>query len=122
MDKKIEEAREEFNAILDYIVQSAKCREIHEVGSCVRVRLLRLGRILLEVFVLAVGTGMMGKEPVLDGTVYRYLRDSTRKYLSVFGEITTGPQTRWRPGCGRYGGGVGRAERMDLVGRGETMK
>jgi hypothetical protein len=89
MYKKIEEARQEFNRILDYLVQSAKCQEIHQVEECLYRMLLRLGRILLEVFILAVGTGENGKELVSrDGAVYRYLRDAKRKYLSIFGEIT----------------------------------
>jgi hypothetical protein len=89
MDKKIEEARQEFNAILDFIIRSASSQEIHQVEESLYRMLLRLGKILLEVFILAVGTGMIGKELVTqDGAVYRYLRDSKRKYLSIFGEIT----------------------------------
>lgn len=89
MDKKIEEARQEFNSILDYIVGTALGLEIHEVEEGIYRRLIRLGRILLELFVLATGTGKTGKTLIdKDGTVYRYLRDSTCKYLSIFGEIT----------------------------------
>jgi hypothetical protein len=89
MDKKIAEAQQEFNAILAFIIQSATCHEIHQVEESLHRMLLRLGRILLELFVLAVGTGMIGKELVTqDGAVYRYLKDSKRKYLSIFGEIT----------------------------------
>jgi hypothetical protein len=52
-------------------------------------RLLRLGRILLELFVLAAGTGKKGGMLVSeDGTTYRYVDTCPRKYLSVFGEIT----------------------------------
>ena len=89
MDKKIEEARQEFNSILDYVVGAALGREIDEVEDGIYRRLLRLGRILLELFVLATGTGKTG-ETLIDkhGSVYRYLRDSTCKYLSIFGEIT----------------------------------
>src|SRR5208337_781850 len=51
-------------------------------------RLLRLGRLLLELFVLATGTGKTGETLIdNDGAVYRYLRDSKCKYLSIFGEI-----------------------------------
>ena len=89
MDKKIAEAQQEFNAILAFIIRSATCYEIHQVEDSLHRMLLRLGRVLLEVFVLAVGTGMIGRELVTqDGAVYRYLRDSKRKYLSIFGEIT----------------------------------
>jgi hypothetical protein len=89
MDKKIEEARQEFNSIVDYILGAAVCREIHEGEDGIYRRLLRLGRILLELFVPAVGTGKIGERLIdEDGTVYRYLRDSGCKYLSIFGEIT----------------------------------
>jgi hypothetical protein len=89
MDKKIAEAQQEFNAILDFVIRSARCHEIHQVEDSLHRMLLRLGRILLELFVLAVGNGMIGKELVTqDGAVYRYLKDSKRKYLSIFGEIT----------------------------------
>jgi hypothetical protein len=89
MDKKIEEARQEFNSILDYIVGTAVGGEIHEAEDGIYWRILRLGRILLELFVVATGTGKTGEALIdKDGTVYRYLRDSTCKYLSIFGEIT----------------------------------
>lgn len=89
MERKIEEARREFNSIVDYILGAALCREIHEVEYGVYQRLLRLGRILLELFVLAIGTGMIGEMLIdEDGVVFRYLRDSGCKYLSIFGEIT----------------------------------
>jgi len=58
MDKKIEEAHKEFNAILHYIVHMAMGREIHEVEAGIYRRLLRLGRILLD---LSTGTGKTGE-------------------------------------------------------------
>jgi hypothetical protein len=61
MDKKIEEAQQEFNAILHYIVHMAMGREIHEVEAGIYRRLLRLGRILLDLFVLSTGTGKTGE-------------------------------------------------------------
>jgi len=89
MDRKIEEAQQEFNAIIDYILKSVLGLEIHAVEYGIYRRLLRLGRILLELFVLATGTGRVGESLAgEDGTVYRYLRESGCKYLSIFGEIT----------------------------------
>ena len=61
MDKKIEEAHQEFNAILHYIILMAMGREIHEVEAGIYRRLLRLGRILLDLFVLSTGTGKTGE-------------------------------------------------------------
>ena len=86
--EKIQEARREFNAILDYILQEALGLEIHKVEHGIYQRLLRLGRILLEPFVLATGIGKIGEALIdRDGTVYRYFRDSGCSYLSIFGEI-----------------------------------
>ena len=89
MERKIEEARQEFNAILEYIVGAALGLEIHRVEEGIYRKLLRLGRILLELFVLAAGTGKKG-ETLIDekGAEHRYLRDAKCKYLSIFGEIT----------------------------------
>jgi len=88
MQEKIEEARREFNAILDYVIHGAMGREIHQVEEAIYRMLLRLGRILLELFVLAMGTGKMGQTLVgSDGSTYRYGGTSVRRYLSIFGEI-----------------------------------
>ena len=88
MEKKIEELRQEFNGILEYVIGAALDLEIHEVEEGIYRKLLRLGRMLLELFVLAAGTGKTGERLIdKDGAVYRYLRDSACKYLSIFGEI-----------------------------------
>ena len=89
MDDKIEQAQREFNAILDYVLQGAMDREIHQVEDRIYRMLLRLGRILLEFFVLSVGTGKMGQTLVgSDGSTYRYAGTSARRYLSIFGEFS----------------------------------
>jgi len=61
MEKKIEEARAEFNGILEFIVRAALGLQIHEVEEDICRRLLRLGRILLELFVLASRTRKTGE-------------------------------------------------------------
>jgi hypothetical protein len=89
MDRKIEEARQEVNEILNWIISEAQGQEIHEAERGVFRRLLRLGRILRELFVLTAGTGWMGKELLdNDGVEFRHLLDSERRYFSIFGEIT----------------------------------
>jgi hypothetical protein len=89
MQKKIEEAQREFNAILEYVCQRAVGREIHEVEDSIYRMLLRLGRLLLEIFVLSMGTGKIGRTLVAsDGREYRYVGTCPRRYLSIFGEIT----------------------------------
>ena len=50
MEEKIEEARREFNVILEYVIDRAIGREIHEVERSIYRMLLGLGRILLELF------------------------------------------------------------------------
>jgi hypothetical protein len=89
MEEKIAEARREFNAILEYVLTGASGLEIHEVERSIYRMLLRLGRMMLELFVLSRGTGHKGKTlQGKDGRVYQYARDSARKYVSIFGEIT----------------------------------
>jgi hypothetical protein len=88
MEEKIEEARQEFNSILQWLVSLAVGCEVHEVEEGLYKRLLKLGRILLEVFILAVGSGKQGRAVLGDdGKMYRYVGDKPRKYLSLFGEI-----------------------------------
>ena len=89
MEKKIEEAQREFNAILEYVCHRAMDREIHEVEESIYRMLLRLGRMLLEIFVLSMGTGKIeGTLVASDGSEYRYVGTCPRRYLSIFGEIT----------------------------------
>lgn len=88
MEGKINEARKQFNAILDYVLVTGLGSEIHEVEVSIHRMVLALGLLLLELFVLATGTGRRGKTLVDDrGITYRYLRDSPRNYLSLFGEL-----------------------------------
>ena len=88
MEEKINEAREQFNAILDYVLAAAIGSEIHEVEISIHRMVLALGKLLLELFVLSMGTGKTGTTLVdHHGRTYRYLRDSPRNYMSLFGEI-----------------------------------
>lgn len=89
MHDKIDQARREFNALLEYLLGTAQSFEIHKVEEEIFRRLLRLGRLMLELFVLGMGTGKQGqalKGP--DGSCYRYAGTCARRYLSIFGEIT----------------------------------
>lgn len=88
MEAKILEAREEFNGILEFVLSDAIGSEIHQVEQEIFRRLLRLGRRLLEVFLLSSGTGKEG--PVIerpDGSLMRYQRQKVRQYLSIFGQV-----------------------------------
>ena len=88
MEEKINEAREQFNAILDYVLAAAIGYEIHEVEISIHRMVLALGKLLLELFVLSMGTGKTGMTLAdHNGRTYRYLRDSPRNYMSLFGEI-----------------------------------
>jgi hypothetical protein len=88
MEEKINEVKRQFNAILNYVLSAAIGSEIHEVEGSIHRMVLALGKLLLELFVLSTGTGKKGM-PLVDhhGKTYRYIRDSTRKYMSIFGEI-----------------------------------
>lgn len=89
MEEKILQARGEFNKVIDFVTNEALDREIHVVEGEVFRMLLRLGRILLELFLCSVGTGYLGRMVTAEnGSVLRYRRESPRKYLSIFGEVT----------------------------------
>jgi hypothetical protein len=99
MEEKIDEVRLEFNAILDYVLLGAKGSEIHEMEWSVHRMLFALGRLLTELFILSTGTGKKGMTLVDDcGRTYRYLRDSSRNYLSLFGEIVISRAYYYREG------------------------
>ena len=107
MEEKILQAHGEFNKVIDLVTREALNREIHVVEGEIFRMLLRLGRILLELFLCSVGTGCVGQTVTMeDGSVLRYWRDSPRKYLSIFGRLVlcepiiskTGPRvsSRWK--------------------------
>ncbi len=88
MEEKIIEARKQFSAILDYVLGAAIGSKIHEVEVSIHRMVLALGLLLLELFVLSTGTGKKGMTLIDNhGKTYRYLRDSPRNYLSLFGEL-----------------------------------
>lgn len=89
MEEKIHQARREFNTLLDFVTEKALGQEIHEVERSLYRMLLHLGKILLELFVLSVGTGKQGRTLVNQvGDLYNYAGTRERKYLSIFGELT----------------------------------
>jgi hypothetical protein len=62
--------------------------------------LLRVERILLELFLRAVGTGHLGHSVAMEhSSVLRYQRGSPRKYLSIFGEMTIVRAYYLKGGC-----------------------
>ena len=88
MEEKILEARGEFNKVIDFVTREALTLELHCVERELFRMLLRLGRILLELFLHSVGTGHVGQTVTMqNGSVLRYRRESLRKYLSIFGEV-----------------------------------
>lgn len=89
MEEKILQAREEFNKVVDFVTTEALDRELHVVEGEIFRMLLKLGGILLELFLRSVGTGHVGKTATMeDGSILHYRRDSPRKYLSIFGEVS----------------------------------
>ena len=88
MEEKIQQARHEFNTILNFVNEKALGQEIHDVERSLYRMLLQLGRILLELFVVSVGTGKQGQTLECgDGARYRYAGTRERKYLSIFGQF-----------------------------------
>ena len=88
MDEKILEARAGFNRIVDFVTREAVGQEMHVVELRIFRDLLGLGLVLLELFLKTVGTGYVGDTFTRsDGIVMHYLRDSPRRYLSVFGKM-----------------------------------
>jgi hypothetical protein len=99
MERKIEEIGREFNGIVEYVMKRSPGTEIHEVENEIHRMILKLGRSLLELSVEANGTGKMGEAIVGDdGTEYRYLRNTARKYMSIFGEISIRRAYYWTEG------------------------
>lgn len=89
MEERIAGAQAEFNKVLDFVTREALTLELHSVEVEMFRMLLRLGRILLELFLCSVGTGFQGRSVTTeDGSVLLYRRESPRKYLSIFGEVT----------------------------------
>jgi hypothetical protein len=89
MEEKILQAQGEFNKVIDFVTREALALELHCVERELFRILLRLGRVLLELFLRSVGTGHVGQAATMkSGSVLRYRRESPRKYLSIFGEVT----------------------------------
>jgi hypothetical protein len=89
MEEKIAGAQTEFNKVLEFVTTEAHVQELHSVEGEIFRMLLRLGRILLELFLCSVGTGRLGRTVTTeDGSVLVYRRESSRRYLSIFGEVT----------------------------------
>ena len=96
MEDKIFQAREEFNSILEFVTNRAGDLEIHRVEESMFRYLLRLGRLLLEAFISSVGTGRDSDRVVSEkGEEFRYLRDDTRHYFSIFGKVLISPFSNW---------------------------
>ncbi len=88
MEEMVLDAKEEFNRIIDFVTREALTWELHSVEGELFRRLLKMGLVLLMLFLRSVGTGHVG--PTLtteDGSVLRYRRTSPRKYLAIFGEV-----------------------------------
>jgi hypothetical protein len=100
MEEKIAGARVEFNKVLDFVTTGAVTLELHRVEGEIFRMLLRLGRILLELLLCSVGTGRLGRTVATeDGSVLRYRRESPRRSLSIFGEVTIVRAYYLKDGC-----------------------
>lgn len=88
MEDKIFEATEEFKRIVEFVTVRAGELEIHEVEEGIFRHLLRLGKLLLEVFICSAGTGRESDRLVSErGEEFHYLREVARQYISIFGKV-----------------------------------
>lgn len=88
MEEMVLDTKEEFNRIIDFVTREALTWELHSVEVEFFRRLLKMALVLLMLFLRSVGTGHIG--PTLtteNGSVLRYRRTSSRKYLAIFGEV-----------------------------------
>lgn len=88
-EKHIIKAREEFDALLDWIDQAdEEGLRIDQVERGLFSRLLAIGFVLLEAFVAKFGPGDAGKTVEREGHTLRRSADlHNRRYLSIFGEL-----------------------------------
>lgn len=93
-------ARRDFEEILRLLRTSAQPVALHEVERAVFARVLNLGRLLLESFLAAKGTGRLPDgAPVTApaGESLPFHSTKSRRYLSVFGEIEIPRAYYWGP-------------------------
>jgi len=90
MDWTVVHARDQFEGLLDWVVQAAQEETaVHEVERSLFRSLLALGRTLLEHFLAEKGLGDCGRSlPLDDGLLLLRGEVSSRPYRSIFGEVT----------------------------------
>jgi len=93
------EAREYLEGVLGFIRGEAQELELHEVERQVFVRLLSLGRVVLEAFLAEKGTGRQGERVTLpDGKELPCHGTKELKYLSIFGKLEIERAYYWEEG------------------------
>ena len=88
-EAQCEQVQELVAQMEEYVCQAVGREELHEVEGGLFRRLQQLGRVMLERFVAASGTGYTpGRPPVTaEGEALTYKGIETVRYLSIFGEI-----------------------------------
>jgi hypothetical protein len=80
MEGMVPEAKEEFKKIIEFVTRDALTWEYHSVEGEIFRRLLKMGQVLLMLFVRSVGTGHAGPTLTTEGgSVLLYPRTSPRK-------------------------------------------
>lgn len=88
MERAITDVGSVVNEILAFVRGPAQGMEIGEVERRLVFMVMALGRASLEIFVAEKGTGYEGKEITdAEGNRFRYVRDRSRVYRSIFGAI-----------------------------------
>lgn len=94
------QGREYLDGILGFARGEAQGLELHEVERQVFVRLLTLGRVVIEAFLGTKGTGEQGETVTLpDGRELPYHGTKALKYLSIFGKIEIERAYYWSEGA-----------------------
>jgi hypothetical protein len=89
MEDRALEAREEFKGLLEVVYGEAIDCEIYEVEQQLFRMLPKLGAEADGSIPLLGGTGKAGQTiEQADGSVIRHRRETPRKYLSIFGQVT----------------------------------
>lgn len=99
LQKAIHETRKEFEGILTLVTQDSGGKQIHEVERGIFQRLLALGALLLQVFLMGLNGGDVGLiHTSVDGVVRKRHSIKTRVYYSIFGKITISRWYYWARG------------------------
>lgn len=96
--RTVKKAKEKFEEMLKFSL-SPPMKEPHKFEKSLFLLLLELGRILLQIFFIALGKGDVGDEIIADGgRILKRNRIRSRDYISIYGKIQIDRWYYWSPG------------------------